>query len=71
MEYRIIIDDNDREECLDTPWTANVYREHESGESEVLGSGFGSTPAKAVQAAVEDVSTYTDAPALTFDGREA
>lgn len=49
--FEIIIDDNDREDVVDSPWTANLYAVDEStGKTgEPLAVGFSGTPAAALE----------------------
>lgn len=52
MEIRIIIDNDDREECEDTPWTANLYATTDDGREVELGS---SGTGVSVQDAIHDL----------------
>lgn len=61
--YEIVIDDEDRSESPLTPWNAALFPISDDGESgDILASGFGSTPREAVEAVLEDILTYDDAP---------
>ena len=61
--YEIVIDDEDRDEQPFSPWNATLNGVLQSGKGrEILASGFGSTPREAVEAVLEDILTYDDAP---------
>ena len=48
--YEIVIDDEDRDEQPFIPWNATLNGVLQSGKgSEILASGFGSTPREAVE----------------------
>lgn len=52
MEIRIIIDNDDREECEDAPWTASLYATTDDGRDVELDSaGTG----ESVQDAIHDL----------------
>lgn len=62
----IHIDDKDREECPDKPWTANIL--NEEGET-VTDAGLGATPFEALQDALRDDVTGWLSFRLGLDAR--
>lgn len=48
--FTIEVDDEDAADCPEAPWTANIF----NPEGNLIGTGFGLTPAQAVATAMTD-----------------
>lgn len=64
--YTIQIDNKDREECPDKPWTANIL--DEEGET-ITDAGLGRTPLEALNDALKDDVTGALAFSLGLPAR--